>query len=68
MDVEGDWEVVDGGLEVEEGLGVVELGGRDVTEGWEVFVGVVVDDIGGGVDDGVDDGVEEGIGGEDDGT
>lgn len=55
---------MDGGLEVEGGMGVVELGGRDVPGGWEVAVGVVVDDIGGGVDDG---GVEEGAGAEDDG-
>lgn len=50
--------VVEGGLEVDGGLDVVELGGREVSGGWEVLVGVAVDDICGGV--------EEGTGGEDD--
>ena len=56
MDVGGGWEVVDGG-----GLGDVVLGGKDVPGGWEVFVGVVVDDMGGGVGEGAD-GEGDGIG------
>jgi hypothetical protein len=55
---------VDGGLEVDGGLDVAELGDGDVTGGWEVLAGVVVDDIRGGVDEGVG----EGAGGEGDGT
>lgn len=44
--------MVDGGSEVEGRLDGVELGVGDVPEGWEVFVGAGVDDMGGGVEDG----------------
>ena len=68
--MDGGWEVVGGGSEVEGGevdggLGVAELGGWDVLGGWEVSGGVAVDDIGVSVEEG---GTEAGTDGEGDGV